>query len=266
MARNLENSTSENSNIQEMGPRRSTRLNVTISGTTPPLRGSTMATTVVATTATTRGEVHGTKATTQAMSFQAQGKPARAAQIQRKPNALPSSSPSLALTCATRRAAHSCGPACSRRAAHFRGPVCSLRAAHSRGPTCSRRAAHSRGPACFPQQPTSRQVACSRGPACSFGFPSSPSRPKTISTIRTYHRAGGIFTTLLCGFDISQFKSRARSLPHFHCLRRHILSKLFQSKWRTTLVSTSHRVDEHPCTTDDLDESALAAHRDATCP
>ena len=49
-----------------------------------------MATTAVATTATTHGEVHGTKAMAQAMSFQAQGKPARAAQIQREPNALPS--------------------------------------------------------------------------------------------------------------------------------------------------------------------------------
>ena len=38
MARNLENSTSENSNIQEMGPRRSTRLNVTISGVASPPR------------------------------------------------------------------------------------------------------------------------------------------------------------------------------------------------------------------------------------
>ena len=74
MARNLENSTSENSNIQEMGPRRSTMLNVTISGAAPPLRGSTMATTAVATKATTSGEVHGTKATAKAMSFQAQGK------------------------------------------------------------------------------------------------------------------------------------------------------------------------------------------------
>ncbi|KAM2244530.1 hypothetical protein ACFXTI_005587 [Malus domestica] len=39
---------------------------------------------------------------------------------------------------------------------------------------------------------------------------------------------------------------------------RHIPSKLFQSKWRTTLVSTSHRVDERPCTTDDFGEPALA--------
>ncbi|KAM1420516.1 hypothetical protein ACFX2I_002878 [Malus domestica] len=69
-----------------MGPRRSTRLNV-ILGAAPLLRGSTMATTTVATTVTTTcGEVHdtattaravsskahGTKATTQAMSVQAQ--------------------------------------------------------------------------------------------------------------------------------------------------------------------------------------------------
>ena len=56
MARNLGNSTSDNSNIQEMGPRRSTRLNVVLGGTTPLPRGSTMATTAV----TTRDEVHGT--------------------------------------------------------------------------------------------------------------------------------------------------------------------------------------------------------------
>ena len=55
MARNLENSTSENSNIQEMGPRRSTRLNMILGGATPP-RSSTMATTTV----TIRGEVHDT--------------------------------------------------------------------------------------------------------------------------------------------------------------------------------------------------------------
>ena len=57
MARNLENSTSENSNIQEMGPRRSTRLNMTISGVAPSPRGSTMATTAVATTVATHGEL-----------------------------------------------------------------------------------------------------------------------------------------------------------------------------------------------------------------
>ncbi|XP_068317144.1 pollen-specific leucine-rich repeat extensin-like protein 2 [Pyrus communis] len=93
MARNLENSMSENSNIQEMGPRRSTRLNVILRGAAPPPQGSTMGTTVVA----TRGEVHGTtttaravppnqaqvvpskahgtKAMTQAMSFQAKHEP-----------------------------------------------------------------------------------------------------------------------------------------------------------------------------------------------
>ena len=126
MARNLENSTSENLNSQEMGPRRSTRLNMTISGTAPPPRGSTMATTAMATTVATHGEVlgaiptaravpsraHGTKVTAQAMSLQAQ----------REPNALPEPSPSLAPTCTTRQAAHSSGPACSRRAAHSPWP------------------------------------------------------------------------------------------------------------------------------------------------
>ncbi|KAM1683260.1 hypothetical protein ACFX14_034436 [Malus domestica] len=85
-----------------MGLRRSVRLNVTISGAAPPPRVSTMGTTTVATEVTTtvatevatRGEVHSafttaravpskahsTKATTQAMSLQAQ----------RKLNALPS--------------------------------------------------------------------------------------------------------------------------------------------------------------------------------
>ncbi|KAM1266234.1 hypothetical protein ACFX2J_035828 [Malus domestica] len=43
MARNLENSTSENSNTQEIEPRRSMRLNVVIGEVVPPLRGSTMA-------------------------------------------------------------------------------------------------------------------------------------------------------------------------------------------------------------------------------
>ena len=163
-------------------------------------------------------------------------------------------SPSLAPTCATRQTAHSCGPACSRRAAHPRGLACFHQAAHFRGLACFRRAAHSRGP------------ACSRSPSYSHGLSNSPSRPKTISTIRTYHRAGGILTIFLHGFGISQLKSRARSLPPFHCSRRHIPSKLFQSKWRTTLVSTSHRVDERPSTTDDLGKPVLAMHQDATCP
>ncbi|KAM1212213.1 hypothetical protein ACFX2G_003864 [Malus domestica] len=50
-----------------MGPRRSTRLNVII-GAAQLLRGSTMATTAVATTVTiTRGEVHGTATTARAV-------------------------------------------------------------------------------------------------------------------------------------------------------------------------------------------------------
>ena len=61
MVRNLENSMSDNSNIQDMGPRRSTRLNVALGEMVPLPRGSTMGTTAV----TTRGEVHGTATTTQ---------------------------------------------------------------------------------------------------------------------------------------------------------------------------------------------------------
>ena len=59
MARNLENSTSENFNTQEMGPRQSTRLNVVMGGVAPP-RSSTMA--------TTHGEIHSTTIMAQAMS------------------------------------------------------------------------------------------------------------------------------------------------------------------------------------------------------
>ncbi|KAM2129500.1 hypothetical protein ACFX1R_009172 [Malus domestica] len=59
MAKNLENSTSENSNVQEMGLRRSVRLNATIRGAASSSRASTMGTTVMATSVATRGEVHG---------------------------------------------------------------------------------------------------------------------------------------------------------------------------------------------------------------
>ena len=62
MVRNLENSMSNNSNIQDVGPRRSTRLNVALGEMAPLPRGSTMGTTAV----TTRGEVHGTTAAVQA--------------------------------------------------------------------------------------------------------------------------------------------------------------------------------------------------------
>ncbi|KAM1346156.1 hypothetical protein ACFX13_036234 [Malus domestica] len=68
MARNLETSTNENSNVQEMGPRRSMRLNVTISGEAPPPQGSTMATTAVATTVATHDEVHSVTTMAQAVS------------------------------------------------------------------------------------------------------------------------------------------------------------------------------------------------------
>ncbi|KAM1781705.1 hypothetical protein ACFX11_040249 [Malus domestica] len=58
-----------------MGPRRSTRLNVTISGAVPPPRVSTTGSTVVA----TRGEVYGITTTTRAMpSKQAQTMPSKA--------------------------------------------------------------------------------------------------------------------------------------------------------------------------------------------
>ncbi|KAM2276548.1 hypothetical protein ACFXTI_034968 [Malus domestica] len=69
-----------------MGLRRFVRLNATISGAAPPPQVSTTGTTTVATSVATCGEVHGafttaralpskahgTKATTQAMSLQAQ--------------------------------------------------------------------------------------------------------------------------------------------------------------------------------------------------
>ena len=71
MTRNLENSKSENSNIQEMGPRQSTRLNVTISGAAPPPRVSTTGTTAVATMVAIRDEVHSVITTTQAVPSKA---------------------------------------------------------------------------------------------------------------------------------------------------------------------------------------------------
>ncbi|KAM1306947.1 hypothetical protein ACFX2H_009270 [Malus domestica] len=49
MTRNSEIRTNETSNIQEFGPRRSTRLNTMISGAASPTQGTTM---VAATTAT----------------------------------------------------------------------------------------------------------------------------------------------------------------------------------------------------------------------
>ncbi|KAM1025466.1 hypothetical protein FF1_038552 [Malus domestica] len=78
MARNLENSTSENSNIQGMGPQRSTRLNATINGAAPPPRVSTTGTTTVATSIATHDEVHGAFTTAQAMPSKAHGTKATA--------------------------------------------------------------------------------------------------------------------------------------------------------------------------------------------
>ncbi|KAM2377203.1 hypothetical protein ACFX1X_043839 [Malus domestica] len=94
MARNLENSTSENSNIQEMGLRRFMRLNATISGAAPPPRVSTTGTTAVATLVVTRGEVHGAFTTARAVPSKAHGTKAMtqamSLQAQREFNALPS--------------------------------------------------------------------------------------------------------------------------------------------------------------------------------
>ena len=89
MVRNLENSMSNNSNIQDVGPRRSTRLNVALGEMAPLPRGSTMGTTAV----TTRDEVHGTTAAIQASHSRAPrveqsapaAKPAHAAQPAPKP-------------------------------------------------------------------------------------------------------------------------------------------------------------------------------------
>ncbi|KAM2954099.1 hypothetical protein FF1_032423 [Malus domestica] len=67
-----------------MGHRRSTRLNVTISGAAPPPRVSTTGTTAVV----TRGEVYGVTTMTQAMSLRAQR--------------IDKLSPSLTPTCAIR--------------------------------------------------------------------------------------------------------------------------------------------------------------------
>ncbi|KAM1219614.1 hypothetical protein ACFX2G_047662 [Malus domestica] len=82
-----------------MGPRQSTRLNVII-GAAPSLRGSTMATTAVATTVTTtRGEVYGTATTARAVPSKAQDTKvmaqAMSLQAQRELNALPSQAKAL---------------------------------------------------------------------------------------------------------------------------------------------------------------------------
>ncbi|KAM2014761.1 hypothetical protein ACFX16_045373 [Malus domestica] len=213
-----------------MGSRRSMRLNVTIGGMTPPPRVSTTGTTAMATMVATRNEVHGF--TTMARAVQskvAHGTKATTQAMSLHAQRVAKPSPSLTPLCIVRRAAHS------------RGPACSCRAAHSYG------------------------LVYSCGPACFHGIRSSPNWPKTISTIWTNYQVEGIFTIFPHGFDISQLKSYAWSLLHFHYSRRHIPSKLFQSKWRTTLVSTSHTVDERPCTINDLGESTFATHRNPTC-
>ncbi|KAM1032446.1 hypothetical protein ACFX2C_036111 [Malus domestica] len=67
MTRNLENSASKNSSIQEMGLRRSIRQNATRRGAASSPRASTMGTTVMATSVATRGEVHGAFTTARAV-------------------------------------------------------------------------------------------------------------------------------------------------------------------------------------------------------
>ncbi|KAM2497744.1 hypothetical protein PS1_040086 [Malus domestica] len=84
MARNLENSTSENSNVQEMGLRRSVRLNAIISGAAAPPRISTTGTTTVATSVATRGEVHGAFTMARAVPSKAHGTKAMAQAVPSK--------------------------------------------------------------------------------------------------------------------------------------------------------------------------------------
>ncbi|KAM0959821.1 hypothetical protein ACFX2I_024854 [Malus domestica] len=84
MARNLENSTSEISNVQEMGLRRSVRLNATISGAAPLPRVSTTGTTRVATSVATHGEVHGAFTTARAVPSKAHGTKATAQAVPSK--------------------------------------------------------------------------------------------------------------------------------------------------------------------------------------
>ncbi|KAM2536246.1 hypothetical protein TB1_021708 [Malus domestica] len=56
-----------------MGLRRSVRLNATISGAAPPPRVSIMGTTMVATSATIHGKVHGAFTTARAVPSKAHG-------------------------------------------------------------------------------------------------------------------------------------------------------------------------------------------------
>ncbi|KAM1397055.1 hypothetical protein ACFX2I_014675 [Malus domestica] len=91
MGRDSETSTNENSNVQGLGPRRSTRLNIAVSEVAP-LRGITVA--------ATQGKVHGATTTARAMPLQlsraqALAEPACAIQSQSEPNALPSQAQAL---------------------------------------------------------------------------------------------------------------------------------------------------------------------------
>ncbi|KAM2757019.1 hypothetical protein PS2_018811 [Malus domestica] len=65
MARDLETSTRENSNVQGLGLGQSTRLNIVVSGAAPP-RGITVATT----TSATFGKTHSSMATVEAVPLQ----------------------------------------------------------------------------------------------------------------------------------------------------------------------------------------------------
>ena len=90
----------------------------------------------------------------------------------------------------------------------------------------------SQAQASHPRVPHAEQPTPVAQPAPSALLPwplSSLNRSKISSTIPAsnfwaYDQTGGIFTIFLCGFDISQVKSHARSLPHFHCSRRRIPS------------------------------------------
>ena len=190
-----------------------------------------METTAVATTATTRGEVHGTKATAQAMSFQAQGKPARTAQIQREPkprthvrhmssslllsssplpwpSLLPPSSPLLwpsLLPPSNPLSRPSMLPSSSPLSWPSLLPPSSPLSWPSLLPPSNPLSRPSLLPSSSPFSRSNLLPPSSplSWPSLLRGLSSSPSWPKTISTIWTYHRAEGILTIFLRGFDIS---------------------------------------------------------------
>ncbi|KAM1655557.1 hypothetical protein ACFX1Q_008422 [Malus domestica] len=87
-----------------MGPRRSTRLNVTISGAAPPPRVSTTGTTAVATLVATHGKVHCAFTTAQAVPSKATAQ--------------------TSLSHASRTEQPALVPTCSHKAAFFRQAAC----------------------------------------------------------------------------------------------------------------------------------------------